>query len=122
MSNTNKKSFNQILFNNLVANITNSLVWFAITFWVILQTGSVLATSIVAGIYALTNLITGVFFGSIVDHNLKKKVMLGSSLFSLASFILGSIIYFNFNLSQIKSVDQPMLWIFIITLMFGVVA
>ena len=35
----------------LVANITNFTVWFAVTFWVFLETQSVFATGMIAGIY-----------------------------------------------------------------------
>jgi DHA3 family multidrug efflux protein-like MFS transporter len=38
----------------MVAFITNNFVWFAVTFWVYLETKSVIATSIVAGVYTLT--------------------------------------------------------------------
>ena len=117
----NKPTFNHILFNNLVASIANSLIWVALTFWVILQTNSVLAVSVVAGVYALANLFTGVFFGSIVDHNLKQKVMIGSSLVSLVFYILAAGLFFGFNLASITSIDHPVLWVFIILLMFGVV-
>ncbi len=37
--------FHQILGNNLVANITNFTVWFAITFWIFIETQSVFATA-----------------------------------------------------------------------------
>ena len=39
------RTFYQLLGNNLVANVTNFTVWFAITFWVFLETKSVFATS-----------------------------------------------------------------------------
>ena len=42
--------FHQVLGNNLVANITNFTVWFAITFWVYLETRSVFATGMIAGL------------------------------------------------------------------------
>src|SRR3990170_2442563 len=40
-------TFYQILANNLVANITNFTVWFAVTFWVFLETQSVFATGMI---------------------------------------------------------------------------
>ncbi len=43
--------FHHLLGNNLVANITNFTVWFALTFWVYLETRSVFATGMVAGVY-----------------------------------------------------------------------
>ena len=43
--------FHHLLANNLVANITNFTVWFALTFWVYLETRSVFATGVIAGLY-----------------------------------------------------------------------
>jgi len=41
--------FHESLGNNLVANITNFTVWFAVTFWVYIETRSVFATGMIAG-------------------------------------------------------------------------
>jgi hypothetical protein len=41
-------TFHHLLGNNLVANITNFTVWFAVTFWVFLETQSVFATGMIA--------------------------------------------------------------------------
>ncbi len=48
------KTFYAILANSLAASLTNTFVWFAVTFWVYLQTKSVLATSVMAGVYLVT--------------------------------------------------------------------
>ena len=45
------KPFHAVLANSLVASLTNNFVWFAITFWVYLETKSVVATSVMAGVY-----------------------------------------------------------------------
>ncbi|MBC8066204.1 MAG: MFS transporter, partial [Chlorobia bacterium] len=71
------KTFYQVLANALAASLTNMFVWFAVTFWVYLETKSVLATSVMAGIYLATVAISGLFLGSIVDHNPKKRAMMG---------------------------------------------
>jgi len=78
--------FHQILGNNLVANITNFTVWFALTFWVFLETKSVFATGMIAGVYLVLTAGFGFWFGSIVDHNPKKLAMLGSSVVSLVFY------------------------------------
>ena len=48
------KLFYAVLANTLAASIVNTLVWFAVTFWVYLETKSVIATSVMAGIFTLT--------------------------------------------------------------------
>lgn len=118
---TNQKVFNQILINTLVAATTTSFVWFAVTFWVFLQTKSILATSLIAGIFTITNMLTAVFFGAIVDHNKKKTVMLGSATLSLIAFVLGTILYFAANLNAFTNPASVVLWVFIVILMLGVI-
>ena len=74
--------FHLILGNNLVANVTNFTVWFAITFWVYLETKSVFATGMIAGLYLVLIAGSAIWLGSLVDHHRKKRVMLGSSVVS----------------------------------------
>jgi MFS transporter, DHA3 family, multidrug efflux protein len=69
------KSFYKILGNNLAANITNMFVWFALTFYVYLETKSVLATSMIAGSFALLSAMLALFFGTYVDHHKKKRAI-----------------------------------------------
>ena len=78
--------FHHVLANNLIANITNFTVWFAVTFWVFLETRSVFATGMIAGLYLVLTAGLAIWFGSLVDHHRKKRVMLGSSLVSLALY------------------------------------
>jgi DHA3 family multidrug efflux protein-like MFS transporter len=80
------RTFHAVLGNTLVASVTNNFVWFAVTFWVYLQTRSVLATSVMAGIYLGTVAVSGFLLGSLVDRYPKKRVMTLSSL-ALSIFI-----------------------------------
>ena len=43
------KHFYAVLINNLVSNVVTGYLWFALSFWVYLSTGSVLATGLLAG-------------------------------------------------------------------------
>ena len=47
------RTFAQVLVNTAVANVTTSYLWFGLTFWVYLETRSVLATGLVGGAYML---------------------------------------------------------------------
>src|SRR3546814_9251765 len=71
--------FHHLLANNLIANITNFTVWFALTFWTFLETRSVFATGMIAGIYLVLTAALGIWFGSLVDHHGKRNMMLVSS-------------------------------------------
>jgi MFS transporter, DHA3 family, multidrug efflux protein len=114
--------FYKILANNLLAGVTNNLVWFALTFWVFIETQSVLATSWIAGIFALASMVGGFVFGPIVDHERKQTAMLQSSLFSLILFSVGSALYFTTDPAQWSNASSPYLWGLIVVLMLGVIA
>lgn len=116
------KTFYQILINTLVASITNLTVWFAITYYAYLQTHSVLSTSIMSGSYLLLVAGTGFWLGSIVDHHQKKHVMLWSSIVSLILYIISFALYISVDSSVFTSVTSPILWVFIILLLVGVLA
>jgi MFS transporter, DHA3 family, multidrug efflux protein len=117
-----KRTFNFLLANTLIASVTNAFVWFTITFWIFLQTQSVLATSWVAGIFAVANMVSALFFGTLVDHNRKKTVMVYSNIASLIFYIVGTAIYFSQDVSAFKDVSSPILWLVVVTLMLGSVA
>src|SRR5687768_18373064 len=114
--------FHHLLANNLIANITNFTVWFAVTFWVFLETRSVLATGMIAGIYLALTAALGVWLGSLVDHHCKKQVMMGSSVVSLALYAGSLAACLLVPEQRLASVTSPALWLFILTVMFGVIA
>lgn len=116
------RAFYQILANNLVASIVNFTVWFAITFFVYLQTRSVMATGIISGIYVASTALTGIWFGSLVDHHKKKSVMLASSVASLIAYAISFAIYFLAPSDAFRSITSPIFWIFIFILFLGIIA
>jgi DHA3 family multidrug efflux protein-like MFS transporter len=116
------KTFHQVLGNVLIATITNNFVWFALTFWVFLQTKSVLATSLTGGIYLVATALSGFWFGSIVDHNKKKRAMLLSSILTLSIFILSAILYRSVPESTFTSISNPTLWLFAVLLLMAIIA
>lgn len=115
-------SFHQILANNLAANITNFTVWFALTFWVYLETQSVFATGMIAGLFLVLTAGLAFWLGSVVDHNLKKRVMMGSSLVSLAFYALSFAVVAATPEPQMREVTNPSLWLLIGLVMCGVIA
>jgi DHA3 family multidrug efflux protein-like MFS transporter len=114
--------FHHLLANSLVANITNFTVWFAVTFWVFLETRSVFATGMIAGIYLALTAALGIWFGSLVDHHRKKSVMMASSAVSFALYagcFAASLLIPEQRFADVGSVA---LWLFILAVMFGVIA
>lgn len=116
------KIFYHLLANTLVASITNFTVWFALTYFVYLETRSVLATSMMAGIYLVATALSGFWLGSLVDHHKKKTVMLGSSVTSLIIYVIGLGIYLTAQAGTFKDITSPTLWIFTLLLLSGVLA
>jgi DHA3 family multidrug efflux protein-like MFS transporter len=118
----NKRIFHHLLANTLLAAVTNAFVWFALTFWVYLETKSVMATSLIAGIFALANMFFAVFFGGVVDHHGKRNAMLASSVVSLLCYSLGTAIFFATPREAFLNAATPQLWLMVVVLMVGSVA
>ncbi len=116
------KTFYQILANTVLANVTNMTVWFAMIFFIYLQTKSVTATSIVSGIFLALTAGLGIWFGSIVDHNKKKNAMILSGVVSLLIYIIGFGIYLAVPAETWKDPTSVTLWVFNILLIIGVIA
>lgn len=114
--------FHQILANNLVANITNFTVWFAITFWVYLETHSVFATGMIAGVYLVLTGAFSIWFGSLVDHHRKKRVMLASSAVSFAFYAVSLTVHELTPAARFAEVAGLPLWIFVCVVMLGMIA
>lgn len=115
------KHFYQVLVNTLIANITTSFLWFALTFWVYLETKSVLATGIIGGSYMLMVAIFSIIFGTIVDHHKKKSIFLFSSLFTLIAFALAGIMYLIHPTGTLLNITSPSFWVFIGIILAGAV-
>src|SRR3712207_1600991 len=108
------RTFYAVLANSLVAFLTNTFVWFAVTFWVYLQTKSVIATSVMAGVYLVTVAFSGFFLGSLVDRYKKKSVMLLSSICSFLLYFIACTILVVTPSSAFTDASNPMLWVFIV--------
>jgi MFS transporter, DHA3 family, multidrug efflux protein len=116
------KTFYQILGNTILANVTNMTIWFALIFFIYLETHSVTATSVVSGIYLVFTAGLGIWFGSLVDHNKKKNVMILSGIISLVIYIIGFGIYLSMPAETWKDPTSVVLWVFVLLLLFGVIA
>ena len=122
LSNAAHRVFLHLLVNMLLVSVINFTVWFAITFWVYLETRSVLATGMVAGIFLVATALSGIWFGSLVDHNRKKSVMQVSALVSLALYLGAFVLYQATPKERLHRPGQLRLWVFIVIAMVGVIA
>jgi DHA3 family multidrug efflux protein-like MFS transporter len=116
------KTFYAVLANSLAASVVNNFVWFAITFWVYLATKSVIATSVMAGVYTVTVAISGFFLGSLVDQYKKKVVMLASSICSFILYGLACLIFVSTPPAVFTNPSSINLWLFIVLALMGAIA
>ncbi|HET9913709.1 MAG TPA: MFS transporter [Anaerolineales bacterium] len=115
------KTFHLTLANSLAAFVTNNFVWFAVTFWVYLETRSVIATSVMAGVFTLTIAFSGFLLGSLVDRYPKKNVMQLSSVISLVLYALAGFIYITTPSEVFSDASSARLWIFILLALVGAI-
>ncbi|QIM17397.1 MFS transporter [Leucobacter insecticola] len=113
--------FVQVLINTAVANLTTNFLWFAVVFWVYLETRSILATGVLGGAYMILLAIFSMWFGSLVDRLHKKRVMLISAWSSFVAFGIGCAMYFSMREDTLLNLQGPWFWIFTLVLLAGCV-
>jgi MFS transporter, DHA3 family, multidrug efflux protein len=122
LSKSTDRAFVHLLVNTLLVSVMNFTVWFAITFWVFLETRSVLATGMVAGIFLVTTAVSGIWFGSLVDQHRKKTMMQISAIVSLVFYAVAFTLYQLTSEQTFSNPASVMLWVFIVLAMLGVIA
>lgn len=113
--------FHLILANNLLQNVVNFTVWFALVFWAFLETRSVFVTGMIGGIYLVFTAGFAIWFGSLVDHHRKKRVMLMSSAGSFVLYGASLAAYMLLPEAALEQVDGAALWGFILLVMLAVI-
>jgi DHA3 family multidrug efflux protein-like MFS transporter len=115
-------AFYRLLGIALLVFTTNNFVWFALTFWAYLTTRSVISTSVMGGIFLVLSAVSGIWFGSIVDHHRKKSALLGSSAATLTLFLIGIALFRTTPAATFASVSSARLWVFVVILLSGTLA
>jgi len=122
LSDAPQRAFAHVLVNTLIVSVMNYALWFAVTFWIYLETTSVFATGMIAGIFLVATAGTGVWFGSLVDHHRKKSVMQASAVASIVAYLAALAVYLIADPITFTDPGSPVLWIFVVLLMAGVIA
>lgn len=117
-----QRVFAHVLVSSLLVSVVNFTVFFAVTFWVYLETRSVLATGVIAGLFLAATASTGIWFGSLVDHHRKTSVMQASAAFSLLVYGVCLAGYLLTPADTFRDPADPWLWVFVVLLMAGIVA
>ncbi len=107
-----RRVFLGVLVNTAAANVTTSFLWFALTFWVYLETQSVLATGIIGGAYMLLLAVFAMLFGTIVDRHRKHRVMVVSGVVTLVAFLIAGALWLAFPERALLDLGGPWFWIF----------
>jgi DHA3 family multidrug efflux protein-like MFS transporter len=115
-------TFNRLLVNTLVSGVTSSFLWFALTFWVFLETRSVVTTGVIGGAFSVASAFLGPFFGSFVDAHRKKEAMVLATSVSAASFVVATTTFVLIDASDLLHLRSPWFWLLVATTLLGSVA
>jgi DHA3 family multidrug efflux protein-like MFS transporter len=116
------RTFHRLVANGLGANVTNNFLWFALTFWVYLETRSVIATSVIGGGYMLLLAASGLAFGTFVDRHRRKAAMLLSSALSLGAYVAAGAVYVAAPAGALRDPADPRLWVLVTLVLAGAIA
>ena len=118
---TEWRTFLHVLVNTGVAGLTTNFLWFAVVFWVYLETKSILATGLLSGAYMILLAVCSMWFGSLVDRYRKHRVMLVSAWCSLVAFAIVCVIFFVIPADTLLRLNGPWFWVFTLVLLAGCV-
>lgn len=113
------RAFHLVLGNTLVANVTSSYLWFALTFWAYLETRSVMATAIIGGGFMLFTAAFGTWFGTLVDRHRKKQVIVLSSTITLVTYASSAGLWLLLGEDRLADWGSPWFWLFAGVILVG---
>jgi DHA3 family multidrug efflux protein-like MFS transporter len=116
------RTFHRLVANTLIASVTNNFLWFALTFWVYLETRSVIATSVIGGGYMLLLAVSALAFGTFIDRHRRKASMLLSSAGSLGAYITATVLYAVAPDRSLQDLGHPAFWAFTTIVLAGAIA
>ncbi len=114
--------FRQLLLNTLMSGVTSTFLWFALTFWVYIETKSVVATGVIGGAFSLSSAVLGPFFGTYVDRHRKHAVMMLATLTSAISFTVATVVFIAIDTDDLLQLSGPWFWLLIGFTLFGSVS
>jgi DHA3 family multidrug efflux protein-like MFS transporter len=116
------ETFKRLLVNTLVSGVTSSFLWFALTFWVYLETRSVVATGVIGGSFAISSALLGPLFGTFVDRHRKKDAMVVATATSAACFLVATAVFASVDAGSLLRLTSPFFWVLVLTTLLGSVA
>jgi MFS transporter, DHA3 family, multidrug efflux protein len=116
------RTFHLLVANTLAASVTNNFLWFALTFWIYLETKSVVATAIVGGGYMLLAALSAMAFGTFVDRHLRYTSMMLSSLVTLMAFTAAAVLYVVAPPGAVRDIGSFAFWGLTVLVLAGAIA
>ena len=114
--------FRRLLVNTLVTGVTSTFLWFALTFWVYLETRSVVATGVIGGAFSIASAAFGPFFGTYVDRHRKHAAMELAGVASTTCFAAATAVFFAVDRDDLLRLTNPWFWVLIGLTLVGSVA
>ena len=111
--------FRRLLVNTLVTGVTSSFLWFALTFWVYLETRSVVATGVIGGAFSISSAVIGPIFGTFVDRHRKKTALIVTTAIAAGCFGLAAATYVAAPHEQLLQLDGPWFWVLVAVTLVG---
>lgn len=114
--------FRQLLANTLLTGVTSTFLWFALTFWVYLETRSVVATGVIGGAFAISSAVIGPVFGAFVDRHRKQTAFVLTTAVATVSFVVATAVFVAVDTASLLQLRSPWFWLLIGSTLFGSVA
>jgi DHA3 family multidrug efflux protein-like MFS transporter len=121
-ANPSLRTFRSLLLNTLVSGVTSSFLWFALTFWVYLETRSVVATGVIGGAFALSSALLGPVFGTYVDRHRKHTAMVAATTLMVACFTAATAVFLVADAESLLQLTNPLFWVLVLLTLLGSVA
>ena len=115
-------TFRRLLANTLMTGVTSTFLWFALTFWVYVETRSVVATGVIGGAFSLSSAVFGPFFGTFVDRHRKTTALVLTTTTSLLCFLVAGAVYVSVDSADLLRLTNPWFWVFVAMTLLGSVA
>lgn len=111
--------FHRIVANNLLGGTAAFLVWYALSFWAYLGTGSVVVSSIIAATFMAFSAIASLLIGPLVDRMPKRKAMTIAAAIATLLFGAALLVYRRTPESALLSTTNPRFWVLCALLLGG---
>jgi len=106
-----ERTFRRLLLNSLLSGVTSSFLWFALTFWVYLETRSVVVTGVIGGAFSISAAILGPAFGTYVDRHRKQPSMVLATTITTAAFAVATVVFLAVPAADLLQLRNPLFWV-----------